>query len=1085
MLPFVASVRGIYTVLVGTLLLSPLAWTSANPVYDGGPARPALPRLDGTQTVSFTTDEGTWMSVGVSSDGGSIIFDLLGDIYTADIAGGTATTLLAGPAYEIQPVYSPDGSQIAFISDRDGSSGLWVLDSATEELRKISQTKVDAVEVFAAPAWSADGKRLFVSRTERGYRGFGIWVYDTRGGTGMQLVGPAAQHGGALGATASPDGEWLYYASSRPDADRYTPWTVRRRNLHDGSDDIYLTAVDGVFQPLLSPDGNYLAYGTRIQGRTVLKLRDLRTGKDRVIAPSITPDLQDAYTQSVGVLPLYSFTPDGAGLLISARGKIQRVDIRSGATSPIPVSVHVKLEVAPALRFPATDQRGPVRSRIIQAPAESLDAEELAFSALGYIYSIRLEQGARPHRVTRGSTFGEFEPIFSPDGRWIAYTTWSNVNGGDVWLVKADGRGDQRKLTDVSAYYRSPVFSRDGEHIYAIRYPTDDRLAWEWEWSGPLPQAQEIVAIPIDGGPARSLGSIQAAGPETSTDPGNLHLGRRGILFYDADGTVRSLVEDVREQVPLLKVIGDGPLGDAPASAVRLSPDERHILALVGGQLHLFTAPYASGGTSTIDLRSPTVPYERITAVGADYFDWSADGETILWAIGSTWHRLPLDTVDFNPKTHEAAQAKTFDVDVSLPRDVPEGILALHGATVLTMTNAGDLENADILVESNRIASVGTEGSFAVPADAVDIDLSGRFIVPGFVDTHAHWVATRRGAIECQPWEFALSLAYGITTAFDPQTDTNDIMVYADLIDAGMMIGPRNYSSGPGIFANNRFTSEKEIRAVLSRFRDYYGTTRIKSYLVGDRRIRRWLISASRAMGMMPTTEANMLDLAITHAIDGFSGNEHATYVYPVYEDFIELIARSGIAYSPTLVASSRPPAKYHFLMQHDPEAEQRMRRFMPPHVSPRRNFQIPWRHAQAMTYPIVAGSVRDIFRAGGLIGVGSHEEFEGIDYHWELQALASGGLTPAEVLQIATRESAKVIGRLQELGTVEAGKYADLVVLQRDPRTDIRNTLTAEYVVKNGRVYEAHTLDQVWPDKEAYPKHSSCRSTAPPEDGQ
>jgi imidazolonepropionase-like amidohydrolase len=110
------------------------------------------------------------------------------------------------------------------------------------------------------------------------------------------------------------------------------------------------------------------------------------------------------------------------------------------------------------------------------------------------------------------------------------------------------------------------------------------------------------------------------------------------------------------------------------------------------------------------------------------------------------------------------------------------------------------------------------------------------------------------------------------------------------------------------------------------------------------------------------------------------------------------------------------------------------------------------------------------ILRAGGRVGVGSHGQFQGLGYHWELQALAEGGFTPLELLRMATIGGAEIIGRSTELGSLEAGKFADLLVLERDPRTDIKNTLAIKQVMKNGRLYEGDTLDEVWPRQRALP---------------
>jgi len=253
---------------------------------------------------------------------------------------------------------------------------------------------------------------------------------------------------------------------------------------------------------------------------------------------------------------------------------------------------------------------------------------------------------------------------------------------------------------------------------------------------------------------------------------------------------------------------------------------------------------------------------------------------------------------------------------------------------------------------------------------------------------------------------------------------------------------------------------------VLTRYRDYYRTRNIKSYMVGGREQRQHMIEAAAELGMMPTTEgASDLWLNLTHAIDGFSGNEHTLPVTPLYDDVVELYAKSRIAYTPTLlVGYGGPPAWDEMVISDYDHFDDKLRRFMPDHIITDKLRNIHWRPPEYQTYPLFAGDALKILRAGGLVGVGSHGNMQGLGYHWEMQALASGGATPHEVLKAATIGSSEVIGRALEIGSLEPGKFADLLILDENPLEDIRNTMSLEFVMKNGRLYDAETLDEVWP---------------------
>jgi hypothetical protein len=236
--------------------------------------------------------------------------------------------------------------------------------------------------------------------------------------------------------------------------------------------------------------------------------------------------------------------------------------------------------------------------------------------------------------------------------------------------------------------------------------------------------------------------------------------------------------------------------------------------------------------------------------------------------------------------------------------------------------------------------------------------------------------------------------------------------------------------------------------------------------MVGGRKERQFMIQGASALGMMPTTEgASDLRLNLTHALDGFAGNEHALPVSPLHKDVIELFAKSRISYTPTIsVLYGGKPALYEMTINHVPQADAKVQRFIPGGLLDVKTRTQKWTRHEDQTYSTFAADALAVQRAGGLVGMGSHGEMQGIGYHWELEAYASGGAEPHEVLRAATIGSSEVIGRASEIGSIEAGKFADLLILDRDPLEKITNTNSLSLVMKNGRLYDANTLDEVWP---------------------
>ena len=387
------------------------------------------------------------------------------------------------------------------------------------------------------------------------------------------------------------------------------------------------------------------------------------------------------------------------------------------------------------------------------------------------------------------------------------------------------------------------------------------------------------------------------------------------------------------------------------------------------------------------------------------------------------------------------------------------------------------IENADVLVRNNRIASVGRRGTVQVPSDAEVIDVSGKTIVPGFVDTHAH-LRVSRSIHRSQVWAYLANLAYGVTTTRDPQTGSTDVLSYEDMVTAGDIIGPRIYSTGPGLgtFTNGTIRNEQHAKNLVKQYSKYYDTKTIKMYVSGNRQQRQWIIRAALEEQLMPTTEGALdLKLNLTNTIDGYPGMEHSIPIYPLHKDLVELFAQTGRTYTPTLlVAYGGPWAENYYYATENVHDNEKLRRFIPHEVvdraTRRRGGQTGvsgWFRDEEHIFSRHAEFVRDLVEAGGRVGVGSHGQLQGLGYHWELWSIQSGGLSEHDALRVATIFGAEAIGLENQLGTIERGKLADMIVLNANPLDNIRNTDSIQYVMRNGRLYDGDTLNEVWPRRQ------------------
>ena len=1057
------------------------------------------------RSMNLDTDEGTWISLDVSPDGRTIVFDLLGDLYTVPITGGTATPLTSGMPFDGQPRFSPDGRSVVFLSDRDGGDNVWTIDVATKQTKVITKGKTSR---YRSPEWTPDGKYIVVARAPAAIGASKLYMYHKDGGGGYQLVrDPTPMPAGAFPVTtlgpafgkddryiwfAQRGGSWEYNAAMP----QFTLMTFDRRT---GRREARANLNGSAFRPALSPDGKYLVYGSRYEAQTGLRIRDLETAEERWLAYPIQKDEMESVASN-DVLPGYSFTPDSRAVIVSYGGKIWRVPVDGSQATNIPFRVQTRVEMGPKLAFtyPIADS-AEFTVRQIRGAVPSPDGRRLAFVAMDKLYVMDYPNGT-PRRLDAAEG-SEADPSWSPDGQWVAFVTWTR-DGGALYKVRSTG-GTAVRLTPGTALYSSPVFSPDGNRVAFIRSPAQT-LREEGGFMG----GAELMWVSANGGSPTLIAPTQGRGAPhfVASDTGRIYVysGGDGLVSMRWDGT---------DQRTHLRVTGlRTPEAPQPTNAqmVKMGPTGDQALVQVSNDIYLVTVPQI-GEVPTVNLANPEnaeVPAKKLTDVGGQFPAWSADGKRVHWSIGRSHFVYDLDRARQMDDSIEAARRARGDttaqrdttqrtgspasnprgyqpvetkITLRAQRDIPRGSALLRGARIVTMKGDEVIERGDVLVRDNRIAAIGPTGTLQA-GDARVIDVTGKTIVPGFVDTHAH--PGVQSGTHLQPWSYLVNLAYGVTTTRDPQTGTTDILSYEDAVTAGLTIGPRVYSTGPGVFGPTYFPGLADdikdldhARRIMRRYSEYYDTKTLKMYITGNRQQRQWILMAAREQNIMPTTEG-ALDFRydMTMALDGYPGQEHSLPITPLYKDVVQLYAQSGITYTPTLlVVYGGPWAENYWYEREIPYNDAKLRRFTPyEELASKSRRRIRgsfgggnsggWFMDDEYNFPAVAKATADIVRSGGRIGVGSHGQLNGLGYHWEMWSLAKGGMSPFDVLRCATIFGAEAIGLSRDLGSLENGKLADLLVLDANPLQDIRNTNTVRYVMKNGRLYDGNTLDEIYP---------------------
>jgi Tol biopolymer transport system component len=359
-----------------------------------------------TQQLSFTVSEGTWMDLDVSPDGRTIVFDLLGDIYTLPISGGQATRISGGPAFEFQPRFSPDGTRIAFVSDRDGMNNIWTMSPNGEDPRQITTEEERDVNT---PEWSADGEYIFARKHFVFSRSLGageIWMWHTSGGSGLQVTDRPNEQQDQGEPAASPDGEWVYYSQDvtpgpffQYNKDPYAGiYAIRRRSLETGEQETVTGGPGGAIAPTPHADGRRLAFVKRDRLKTVLYIRDLETREEWPVWDGLEHDMQEVWAIH-GPQARFSWVGDTDDVVVWAQGKIWRVNTAAGDAAEIPFTAQVDVQIQQAVRHDVDVAPDDFKVKMLRHVDTSPDGRRVVFSAVGRLW-VNDADGGNARRLT-------------------------------------------------------------------------------------------------------------------------------------------------------------------------------------------------------------------------------------------------------------------------------------------------------------------------------------------------------------------------------------------------------------------------------------------------------------------------------------------------------------------------------------------------------------------------------------------------------------------------------------------------------------------------------------------------------------
>ena len=960
-------------------------------------ARSSPARAGAGDVIDVTVREGTSMSVAVSPDGRTLAADMQGSIWTMPATGGPMRRITDLFNDARQPTWSPDGKWVTFFGYRDGGYDIWVVAPDGSQQHKLTAGPYDDRE----PAWSHDGTKLAFS-SDRGTSpggNYNIWMLDVRTGALSQLTSNPAED---YMPSWSPDDREVAFASNRDGGTAV--WAIAIAN---GAERKLLTADGTVDAPSWGPGGQVVYHVTsRGQSRYELDGRPL-TGDENAFAFRVS-----------WVSPTeFYYVSDG---------KVRRRALRDDRVETVEFSATLQVTRPQyARKVRDLESAAPRQVLGVVRPVISPDGKRVAFAALGDIYA--LEIGGRPENLTK-DRFLDTDPAWSPDGSQLAYASDEGGNLPQIW-VRDMKTGQRRQLTKLQTQPQGPAWSPDGKRIAFFNVTG----MWRVAEISVVDVATGVVTkvhdtLPQPGAPTWSPDGMRLAIAGSAPYSTRFREGTNQVLTMSA-----STAGDDKWFAPIPHLSIDSRGGCGPV----WSPDGMKMAAIYEGQLAVW--PVTAAG-------EPTGPPRRITTEIANSPSWAGDSRHILY---ESMDKLRL--VDI-----ETGETRTVPLDLTYTLGNPKGRVLVHAGRLIDMKSELPRLDVDIVIEGHRVRSVSPHAASAHQGMSV-VDASGLTVMPGLIEWHSH-LQPDFGEAQGRAW-----LAFGITTVRSPGGIPYEAVEERERGDAGIGVGPRVYTTGHlmewqrvyykmGIALSSPAQLEAELQRAKALQYDF-----LKSYVRLPDLQQRRVVEFAHDIGIPVSTHE-----VYPAAFVGMDGSEHTSgtsrrgyspklaTLQRSYEDVTQIFGKRQTVFAPMLAG---PGAQA--LVAANPQLPDDPRfRLYPEWIQRQVRSTVP------TTGPTGVGGqgkmTMDALKTGAKVVIGTDSP-NAFQTHGSLMAYVLSGMTPYQALRAGTVTPADALGL--EAGTVEAGKLADLVMVEGNPLENIADTLRLKRVIANGRVYDLSDL--------------------------
>lgn len=1010
------------------------------------------------KTANINVSTGTWMNVDISPNGKTIIFDLLGDLYSMPITGGEAKPFMTDIAWQMQPTFSPDGKYIAFTSDEDGGDNLWVMNADGTNAKAVTSEKF---RLLNSPAWSPDSNYIVGRKHYTSGRSLGageVWMYHKTGGSGVMLTKRPNEQKDLGEPAFSHDGKSVYFSqdTSSGKSFHYNKdstkgfYKIKRFDLESGDISVVISGTGGAIRPTPSPDGKYLAFISRDDFQSKLYVYNLENGEQTEIYGQLERDMQETWAIH-GVYPTMAWTPNSKNMIFWAGGKIKKINIANKKTENIEFHVKTQKKIQTALRFQQNVDQDMFDAKMLRDIEISPDGKKVVFESMGHIYTRSLPNG-KLKRLTKQKNHFELDPSFSRNGKKIVYATWNDKSQGQLRVVSSRG-GKGKTLMKTPGKYIEPSFSPDGKRVVFRKvsggYITDPK----WGLN------PGIYHVSAKGGKATLI-------TEDGVQP---HFGSKNDRVY----VIRN-----GEKPSLTRIDLDGQnerklYQGKFSTEYKVSPNGKNLA--FAERFNVFITPMIeSGDVIDIGPKAQNLPVKKLSMRAGESINWNGKSNELYWSLGANLYQTSITGAfditmkDTDEKT-DNVEPKVTNLSYKQKTDKPSGIIAFVGGKIITMEGDHIIENGVIVVEGNKIKALGVKGQVTIPTRAKVIDITGKTIMPGLIDAHAHGAQASHEIVPQQNWKNYAGLTFGVTTIHDPSNDTSEFFAASEMQKAGKIVAARLFSTGAILYGatipgyTSHVDSLDDAKFHIERLKAA-GAFSVKSYNQPRRDQRQQLIQAARELEMMVVPEGgSLLQHNLSMIVDGHTTLEHSIPAEKIYDDVKQLWSQSEMAYTPTLVvAYGGIWGENYWYDKTDVWKHPRLTQYVPSDIlDPRamRRTTAPEHHYNHKNVATVAKTIQDL---GIIVNAGGHGQREGLAMHWEMWMMAQGGMSSLQAIRTATISPAKTLGLDSQLGSLKVGKLADMVVIDGDIIQDIRLSDRVTHTMVNGRLYNAETMNEI-----------------------